>query len=432
MKRTFWFGALLFALCLVACTSVPPTPTQPLPSLTPQILPSSSPQPASTPTLHPLQPAVLPPLPASYPKIDLHPVVANWGRGALASVSAYDPNSQDPFQVDLRSYDLSALDLRQSADSLPYAAFDDRTVWPPADKMPADFDWQQIMEEGKNPGLGVRSLHALGITGRGVGIAIIDQELLVEHQEYADRLRFYEKIGSSQDKGMASMHAAAVASIAVGKTVGVAPEADLYFIDGFTGKCFGVPTLYHCLAQSIRRILEINAELPEGAKIRAISISRGHKPGDEGSDDWEAAIQEAEQAGILVANVNEKFGGLGREPLANPDDFQSYGPGLFWESYFYENPRRMPVSTPMDSRTTASPTGASDYVYYRVGGMSWSAPYVAGVYALAAQVDPTITPERFWTLAEDTGQMIQVVHDDKTYSFGLILDPVALIATLEQ
>jgi hypothetical protein len=43
--------------------------------------------------------------------------------------------------------------------------------------MPQDFDWERIMELGKNPGLGIRKLHTQGITGRGIGIAIIDQTL---------------------------------------------------------------------------------------------------------------------------------------------------------------------------------------------------------------------------------------------------------------
>ncbi len=44
----------------------------------------------------------------------------------------------------------------------------------------------------------------------------------------------------------------------------------------------------------------------------------------------------------------------------------------------------------MDSRCTASPTGINDYVYYREGGMSWTVPYLAGLYALACQVNPDI------------------------------------------
>ena len=109
----------------------------------------------------------------------------------MKALPTYDPDSNDNWQVDLRSYDLSTLDLRSSADDLLYADFDSRTVWPPDDRMPEKFDWKRILELGKNPGLGVRKLHARGITGRGTAIAIVDQPLLTEHREYVDRLRRY-------------------------------------------------------------------------------------------------------------------------------------------------------------------------------------------------------------------------------------------------
>jgi len=123
------------------------------------------------------------------------------------------------------------------------------------------------MDLGKDPGLGIRSLHAQGITGRGVGIAIIDQTLLVDHQEYADQLRLYEEINAYSD---AELHGAAIASIAVGKKVGVAPEADLYYI----ATSFGSNDFTY-LARCIQRIVEVNDQLPPENKIRVISISVG-------------------------------------------------------------------------------------------------------------------------------------------------------------
>jgi hypothetical protein len=366
----------------------------------------------------------------TFPKIDRHPQAASWQKGALTVLPTYDPNSTNPWQMDLRTRDLSALDLRASLNDLLYADFDEGTIWPTTEKMPPGFDRQQIMDLGKNPGLGIRKLHEQGITGRGVGIAIIDQALLVEHQEYADRLRLYEEIVPSAEE--AAMHGAAVASIAVGKTLGVAPEADLYYINGFTGKCGETPEMYHCLAQGIRRILQINQQLPEERKIRVISISRGYMPGEEGSDDWAATILEANAVGVLVVYSNSDLLGLGRIPLTDPDAFQSYEPGLFWTKDFYSNQvRGSLLFVPMDSRTTASPHSKDKYVFYRTGGLSWAIPYTAGIYALAAQANPAITPDQFWKLAKSTGQTIEIVHTGKTYQLGPILDPVALIKALQ-
>jgi hypothetical protein len=57
---------------------------------------------------------------------------------------------------------------------------------------------------------------------------------------------------------------------------------------------------------------------------------------------------------------------------------------------------------------------------------------VAGIYALAAQVKPDITPEEFWVTALETGRTIQIIHEGEEYSFGVILDPQALIAALQK
>jgi len=370
------------------------------------------------------------------PKIDRHPSVYDFGRAKLDSIPTFNPQSREPFQVDLINYDLSELDLRGSFENLLYANFDNKTVWPPDIRMPKGFNRNLIMELGKDPGLGVRNLHLKGITGRNVGIAIIDQPLLIDHQEYKDRLRLYEE--TEDISGIPSpMHGPAVASISVGKTVGVAPEADLYFIATSFGT--GQDTDFFFLARCIRRILQVNKILPNDSKIRVISISRGWGPKDMGYQDIKAATEEAKAAGMFIvcSSIEEvygfKFHGLGRPPMSDPNTFESYEPGLWWvESYYSGEQFNDRLLVPMDSRTTASPTGNSDYTFYREGGWSWSIPYIAGVYALAAQIDPKITPEKFWATAMKTGKTIELKHDGKVINFGPIINPVALIDELKK
>jgi hypothetical protein len=344
----------------------------------------------------------------------------------------FNPDSSKPFQVDLRGRDLSKLDLRASLEDLMYADFDDSTVWPGLDRMPAAFDWQKIMELGKNPGLGVRRLHEKGITGRGVKVAIIDQPLLVDHQEYAGRVRLYEEM-DLQGRTAPAMHGAAVASIALGKTVGVAPEAELYYIARLGGSS--------CQARCIHRIVEANAQLPKDNKIRVLSMSKGWMPSDEGYKEIMEEVQKAQAAGMLIVCTGGPylregfdFSALGRSPLADPDVVESYEPGLFLAKYFWarpSSPSGKSFSVPMDSRTTASPGGIDQYVFYRIGGMSWAVPYVAGVYALAVQVDFAMTPERFWGLAVRTGRTIDLNRNGLMKSLGPILDPVRLIGAIQ-
>ncbi len=347
-----------------------------------------------------------------------HPAPQRLDRGALDSLPAYNPANKDNWQVDLRSYDLRSLDLSNRLTDLLMAHFDDLTRWP--DRLPRDYTPARIMEMGKNPGLGIRELHKRGIIGKGVGIAIIDQGLLVDHAEYKDRLRLYEEIHCSDDTS--AMHGPAVASIAAGKTVGVAPGADIYYIAETHGtfKPGGFDWDFTYLAQSIERILEVNRSLPENEKIRVISISVGWSSKQKGYAEVTAAVEKAANEGIFVISSSLyrtsgrrfDFHGLGRDPLADPEVFASYTPGLWWVDQFYSGryasaPDGRVLLVPMDSRSTASPTSAGDYVFYRVGGWSWSIPWIAGLYALSCQVKPDITPELFWETALLTGDSLE-------------------------
>ena len=103
----------------------------------------AAPRPAPTPEITPLASTLaLPGLPAA--QIVRQPDPENTTYfNAHPSKPTYDPNSTDPFQDDLRSANLTRLDLSKSKEALLYANFDSKTQWPTAAKMPADFDWQK-------------------------------------------------------------------------------------------------------------------------------------------------------------------------------------------------------------------------------------------------------------------------------------------------
>ncbi len=359
----------------------------------------------------------------------------------MTTAPSYDPKSKKLWQVDFRGRDLTRLDLRSSLADILHASFDSRTLWPPADRMPEGFGLDRIVALGKNPGLGIRKLHARGITGRGTAIGIIDQALLTEHQEYADRLRFYEEVNVRPGTG-AQMHGAAVASIAVGKTVGVAPDADLYYMGSWSRDLWRTEKRinFGYRAKCVRRLLQINQALPRDRRIRAISISVGWSPSQDGYDDMTAAVKQAEAMGILVVrSCTLRTNGtmlmpLDRPPLLDPDDMASCRPAWYWADRFYSGKGYpdMGLLVPSGSRTTASQGGADEYVFYGNGGcMSWAIPYIAGVYLLAAQVDPEITPERFSSIAMKTGRTTYLKHDKKRIALRTIIDPVALVNALQ-
>jgi membrane protease YdiL (CAAX protease family) len=385
-----------------------------------------------------------PPLdtPPTFPHIARRPPVADLSivcRAPKMSLPSCVPGNA--FAADIRSCDVSALDLRSAAKDAACVSFDDRTVWPPADRMPSGFEPEAVLETNTNPGLGVRQLHARGVTGRGVGIAIIDSFLLVDHREYGRQLRWYEELPGIRSLLKPSldlpahMHGPGVAALAVGKTVGVAPDADLYFIAADVDDPRRLFWQAHFFAQGIRRIVEVNRTLPPERKIRAISISMGWGPECPGYADVTAAVNEAAREGIALFAlfIDGGFEALGRPPESDPDRFDSYGPASRWAAEFYDG--RLPSDNlwvPVDTRATASPTGLDDRVFFRWGGSSWMPPYLAGTYALAAQVDPTVTRERFVALARQTGRTNVIQHDGRAFSLGAILDPAALIAELRR
>lgn len=312
----------------------------------------------------------------------------------------------------LAGVSLARLDLRDQLKALNNLTFDSRTVWPAADKLPVGFHPTQLLEDGKNPGLGVRKLHAAGIDGKGVGIAIVDQPLLREHEEYKDRIVTYTEV----DTGGAGpqMHGPAVASIAVGRKCGVAPGASLYY--------FAVPSWKWLRnepwAEQLERIIELNQALVASPKIRVVSISLGAFSERPNPARWYEAVKKAETNNILVVTCDPQFLRLATlKRLENrPDpDAADYVRG--WFGYPAGS-----LCAPAANRTLASFRGPSCYTYDRTGGLSWTVPYVAGVAALAWQIDPAIKPQEMLDLLKRTAVKTDV---------GVVINPGVAIEAVK-
>jgi hypothetical protein len=287
----------------------------------------------------------------------------------------------DKFQG-FQNISLFRLDLRDKIELIDTMTFDTLTEWPSEDKLPVGFNPAKLLKEGKNPGLGISSLHEKGIDGSGVGIAIIDQPLLLGHEEYTSRIIRYDATGL--DGFSPQMHGSPVASIAVGKNIGVAPGASLTY--------FAVPMWESDNASyinALRSIFELNKSLPAKEKIRIVSISTGMFPYFPNFDEWKEVLNHAEKLGILVVTCDQAildYGMLSLIPGEDPDKVQSYKPG----KYVSEDDL---IRVPGANKTLASHRGNYVYMYDRKGGMSWGAPYIAGLVALAHQVDPEINPK---------------------------------------
>lgn len=349
--------------------------------------------------------------------------------------------------VNLRSCDISGCDI----SGIKYFDFNTRTVWP--ENLPDGFNPQEILELNKDPGLNLKKLHEDGITGKGVNIAIIDAGLLVKHQEYGDRLKYYDEIHYGSPA--AQMHGLAVSSIALGKNTGVAPEANLYFIASDNYNSVGSETEadFTWTALAIKRILKVNEQLPEDDKIRVLSISTMSTPNLKGYDEFIEAINEAKAQNIFVASLNlfetykYNFQGLAIARNADRNNIDNYSI-IGWQDWcnavshigdsddYYadkfkaEKPKDF-LLIPVDCKTMASESGNDEYVFFEQGGWSWCVPYISGLYALCCQVNKDITPEEFWSKALESGDERQFENDGVSCT-GKIVNPQKLIEAVKK
>lgn len=110
--------------------------------------------------------------------------------------------------------------------------------------------------------------------------------------------------------------------------------------------------------------------------------------------------------------------------MAGSDGFEDY-----YERVLERAKSPVFLALPEGSRTVAHPHGPNEYGFYRMGGRSSLMPFIAGIYALACQVEPDITPEAFWLAALTSGDPITIVGDKKTYS-GKRVNPARLFEAL--
>jgi serine protease AprX len=288
---------------------------------------------------------------------------------------------------DCRGTDLSQLDLSDKKGVLTTLWLNQEVKWPDKEKMPADFRPDDLFKSAMNPGLGVRQLHARGITGTGVNVGIIDQPLSPDHPEFAGKIAAYHDVGTGKEM---SMHGPAVASLLVGTQCGTAPGARLYFV---AAPSWTFDAAYK--AKALDWLIEQSKALPAGQKIRVISVSAAPgQPGWKNHEMWGEACQRAEAQGILVLDCAGFLGPCWTD-ANDPENVAKCTPG-FPGSPMTRGSSPNEVLTPTSPRTTAE--GWSTYQYTGRGGLSWGIPYAAGVLAMGWQVRPDLPAEKMKAL----------------------------------
>ena len=336
-----------------------------------------------------------------------------------------EPTDADSLEVnpydDIRTLDISEVDFTGRDDLIKTLWFNQYTEWPESAMALTDGNPERVMIAAMTPGLGVNDLHQRGITGEGVRVAIIDQPMYLDHPEFAGKVVAYKDFECGSES---SMHGPAVASLLVGENTGTAPGAELYY--AAAPSWLGDSEYY---ADSLDWIVGESGKLPEGDKIRVVSVSGAPSgpgsPFTKNNTMWDEAVARAEEDGILVLDCTSDHGWINScyyEPGA-PDDITKYKPGYpGYESQYKKTSKE--IFVPTSPRTTAEEytEGVFGYQYTGRGGLSWGIPYCAGVLAMGWQVRPELSGEEMKAILLDTA------YDMDGYK---LIDPVAFIGELE-
>lgn len=271
-----------------------------------------------------------------------------------------------------------------SLSTLTTLTFDEDTLWTD-NQLP-----QKLLNEAKTPPLGVDKLNKDNINGQGVNVAIIDQPLSLNHPEYKDQIVSYKYFAPKEsDEFISSLHGPAVTSLLCGKTLGVAPRANVYYYATQPGL---LDSKYY--AKALEDIIKTNETLKDKDKIKFISVScslSGNDSHFKNQSIWDEAYNHAKEKGICIVDCSKKTGfvGLGYQEIGDQNSFK-YG---FPSNNFQELNKQ--VYAPGSKRTIA--TSYDDkhfsYTYDGMGGLSWAIPYVTGVLCLGQQLNPNLSAE---------------------------------------
>lgn len=251
--------------------------------------------------------------------------------------------------------------------------------------LPEDYDQQGLIEWGKDPGLNVDILHAHGYTGKGAVIAYIDQPAL-PHPEY-DRENIHRDYSGDYPL---SMHGPAVLSLLAGKSIGTAPDAEVYFFGHDSDRDAQLHE-----AEALYRVIALNDTLPEGQKITMVGFSDNINSAEAHEEEFRAAAKACEEAGIMVWFCGEN-GAVTFLPWADKNDPEN----LMIDQWGGGRPTL--VYVPSSGRTVACAFENTEYFYCPTGGLSWTMPYTMGLYAIAVSIDPTLTQKELRNMIVDT------------------------------
>lgn len=223
-------------------------------------------------------------------------------------------------------------------------------------------------------GMRIGSAHRYA-TGKGVRVAVIDTGVDARHPDLAGRIAATENLAPlPPNQDTADIHGTAVAGVLAAETgngigiAGIAPGADIYALRACWPERPGVSA---ALCNSFTLALALNEAIRLEARVVNLSLT--------GSEDplLRKLVEKALEKGLVVVAAAPGAGQPGGFP-ANVDGVVAVRNAA--------DSATGALAVPGDNVLTTVPQGAYDFM----SGSSFSAPQVAGLFALMLEIQPSL------------------------------------------
>ncbi len=315
----------------------------------------------------------------------------------------------NPNEFYIMDEDLSKEDLFMYTDLGEKMVFSNGVNFPPKNKMPKDFEPEELLKWASTKTLNIQQLHNKGYTGKGVKIAYIDQAISQEHFSkggiFENSNIHYSLLGWDEGENNKGYHGNLVTNVIVGRNVGIAPDVEIFYVAH-------PPWLQdqRTHAKAIYKIIEINKKLPKNDKIRILALSDTVDTTEKYPEIFERAIQDATKEGIMVFTCSDNIHQGQFYPMTDRNDYKNVFP-------FKHSIKKDALLIPT-TNTCPGIENITSRIYNADGGYSSATPYMVGLAAIGLQINPNLTKEDIVILMEataypttkDTEGMIGVIN----------------------
>lgn len=238
----------------------------------------------------------------------------------------------------------------------------------------------------------IKKLHNIGLSGKGINIAVIDQHMLSMHNEIKDSLVGVNNNSINEKKGM---HGTVVTGLLTGKTTGIAPNAKLYY---FQIDSNPVNNYIDGVTKSLEDIYRMNEQ---GENIRIVNVSGPIVNDINGLFHPRVLelINKLKSQGCYVIDSNV-FNKSGFTCIDKDYQNNEYFYSDWQEKYKEEYKKR--IAIPTGGKLFPSPFSENDYWYKANSTYSWAIPKLCGLFALCLEVNPKLTYEEFVNFSNET------------------------------